>query len=1673
MRNQILNVKSLIFLFVTVLLTYGVQGLSYGQVCNVGDVIAPGESCTYPGSDATFSVLDDGRAQWNIPGLPWWLAWLNQASIEGSLNVSTTVDGVLYKFGASEQADGTWLIEVVGDGGTTPPPPAQKPDLVVEQPTVSKSTLTPGENFTLSAAVKNQGAGSAAATTLRYYRSTDATISTSDTLVGTDNVSGLGASQSSTASISLTVPTSAGTYYYGACVEAVTDESSSDNNCSDAVSITVQHLESDLVVEQLTVSKRTLTPSENFTLSATVTNEGTGSAAATTLRYYRSTDATISTSDTEVGTDSVSGLGADESSAASITLTAPTSAGTYYYGACVEAVTDESSSDNNCSDAVSITVQQSTQPTGQTTYSIGEDIPTLPTGSWSPDTVLGGGGGARVVISGGTTIVTFGNGGAIIDDGITYTCVAAGGCTVEGIRVTQGTIQASGDGSPPPPAQTPNLVVESVQAQPSTVTPGQRFRLYATLRNSGTGQSAATIVRYYRSTDNIISTDDTQLGTGRRNPLAANASIRRFLNVTAPTAPGTYYYGVCVDSVPNESDTANNCSAAVSVIVQQPAQRPDLVIESVQAEPSTVDPGQEFRLSATLRNSGTVQSAATIVRYYRSTDNIISTEDTQLGTGSRNPLAVNATIRRHLTITAPTTAGTYYYGVCVDSVPNESDTANNCSAAVSVIVQRPVPDLVVEQPTVSKDTLTPGENFTLSVTVKNQGAGNAAATMLRYYRSTDATISTSDTEVGTDNVNGLGANQSSAETITLTAPTPTGTYYYGACVEAVTGESRSDNNCSVAVTITITPTQPVGETTYNVGDDIPTLPTGFWFPDAVLGVGGGAEFVFSEGEATITFGDGGTIIEDGITYTCVAAGGCAVEGIRVTQGTIRASGGGSPTQTPDSVVEQPTGIEDGTPLSISTTASLIEATLHRSVVTLTLNGGTYAHSRIDISNALTVSGIDGVRIATSGPAWFGVDRVSDTEITVELGFEGNINTDATLTFTVGASAIAQYNGPELTVQVPVTAVTESVVASTAAPLTETTLHESVVTLTLNGGTYVRSKIDIGNALTVSGIDGVRIATFGPAWFGVDRVSDTEITVELGFEGNINTDATLTFTVGASAIAQYNGPELTVQVPVTAVTESVVASTAAPLTETTLHESVVTLTLNGGTYVRSKIDIGNALTVSGIDGVRIATFGPAWFGVDRVSDTEITVELGFEGNINTDATLTFTVGASAIAQYNGPELTARVSVTAVRAVAFNLSLPAGISLVHVPLKVTTVDGVTKTIESVGDLYDALGGAGIVNFLITYDSQTQEWRSFFVPLDKGTPANAPLADDTGIIVSLRVAVSLHLSGDPLGTDGSSTITLKQDLNLVGLPLRDSKIARVSDLLTLERIGGNVPVIIVPDGGKFKLVRRAGDPGDIEITGGQAFIMSTSREATVDISGAGWTSVSGTAAAPSMAMTGIEVDDVTPILALRGSIVGEDRRLNNTNFRVIVKNRSTGRSVATAAGREHHSHSNMWGSDGVGYQLTDVDLETARAARIGDVLEISAQSSQPLIGVKPLQYTVTAEDVRQGWIQLPSLVAHEIPSETQLLRNYPNPFNPETWIPYHLSNDSDVSLSIYDINGALVRELDLGHQRAGYYTDRSRAAYWDGRNAWGEQVASGIYFYQLRTDDYSQMRKMVIVK
>ena len=201
-----------------------------------------------------------------------------------------------------------------------------------------------------------------------------------------------------------------------------------------------------------------------------------------------------------------------------------------------------------------------------------------------------------------------------------------------------------------------------------------------------------------------------------------------------------------------------------------------------------------------------------------------------------------------------------------------------------------------------------------------------------------------------------------------------------------------------------------------------------------------------------------------------------------------------------------------------------------------------------------------------------------------------------------------------------------------------------------------------------------------------------------------------------------------------------------------------------------------------------------------------------------------------------------------------------------------------------------------------------------------------------------------------------------------------------------------------------------------------------------------------------------------------VNRDGVVNISDLTYVASNiGKTGRHAADVNG------------DGV---VNIVDL-TLVAAKIG-----SADAAAPEVWSRDREVAPTRDQVEQ-WLQearglnlsdpafqrgllvLESLLKALTPKQTALLPNYPNPFNPETWIPYQLSTPADVSVVIYTSDGKLIRQLDIGYQPVGIYHHRSRAAYWDGRNSFGEPVASGIYFYTLTADKYAATRKMLIRK
>ena len=142
-----------------------------------------------------------------------------------------------------------------------------------------------------------------------------------------------------------------------------------------------------------------------------------------------------------------------------------------------------------------------------------------------------------------------------------------------------------------------------------------------------------------------------------------------------------------------------------------------------------------------------------------------------------------------------------------------------------------------------------------------------------------------------------------------------------------------------------------------------------------------------------------------------------------------------------------------------------------------------------------------------------------------------------------------------------------------------------------------------------------------------------------------------------------------------------------------------------------------------------------------------------------------------------------------------------------------------------------------------------------------------------------------------------------------------------------------------------------------------------------------------------------------------------------------------------------------------LTERDASVRRRIALTELENLSDTDPRILFAAKSLRQQLAK--------------AGEIPSDTMLLPNYPNPFNPETWIPYQLADASNVSIFIYNTLGQPVRHLEIGHRHAGRYVEHSDAAYWDGRNDAGELVTSGVYFYSIEAGEFSASRKMVIGK
>ena len=374
---------------------------------------------------------------------------------------------------------------------------------------------------------------------------------------------------------------------------------------------------------------------------------------------------------------------------------------------------------------------------------------------------------------------------------------------------------SGGNSTPPPLDKAPDLVVSSFTANPTTISSRETVSLSATITNSGNLEATSTTLQYYRSPNNNISDSGTPIATDDISNLLANSSSNVTANVTGHIA-GIYYYWACVASIANESNKANNCSTTAIKIT---GPLPDISVSSFSASPTIIRSGETVSLSATITNSGNATADPITLRFFSSpSDNTNDSDDNLVTTDTISSISVDSNANSSVSVTGHKT-GTMYYGVCV-YVAGESNTANNCSITRAVLVG--VPDLGVSV-TATPPTISSGETVSLSAIVTNNGNGTADTTTLRFLRSTDSTISTSDTFL-TDTIiiSNLSANSSANSSASVTGHISSD-MYYGACVVAVADETSITNNCSDSVAITaLQPDLSVGftvsETTIDSGE---------------------------------------------------------------------------------------------------------------------------------------------------------------------------------------------------------------------------------------------------------------------------------------------------------------------------------------------------------------------------------------------------------------------------------------------------------------------------------------------------------------------------------------------------------------------------------------------------------------------------------------------------------------------------------------------------------------------------------------------------------------------------------------------------------------------------------------------------------------------------------------
>ncbi|MEE2911756.1 MAG: FlgD immunoglobulin-like domain containing protein, partial [Candidatus Poribacteria bacterium] len=337
----------------------------------------------------------------------------------------------------------------------------------------------------------------------------------------------------------------------------------------------------------------------------------------------------------------------------------------------------------------------------------------------------------------------------------------------------------------------------------------------------------------------------------------------------------------------------------------------------------------------------------------------------------------------------------------------------------------------------------------------------------------------------------------------------------------------------------------------------------------------------------------------------------------------------------------------------------------------------------------------------------------------------------------------------------------------------------------------------------------------------------------------------------------------------------------------------------------------------------------------------------------------------------------------------------------------------------------------------------------------------------------------------------IDLQLGLNLFSLPLQPINQIGELEQWTAADLADKIPatVIVSMDNGQFvpfiPQVMKNNDGSYLDqgfdLEGGKAYIINVMDDLTLTLNGQPWSnSPSSEGLAQPLRSTETNFDDSSVrrapnrVLAPWTFVISGDLITDSAlSFGFDLSQVSRIVAVDTRTGKE------LIGQlKGNRFHFVLADLTMQPVVMDGQSFDIRAEGVDGNLIAGPFNWQLNADHLQQAYIHQEMTIGDVIPSQTQLLPNYPNPFNPETWIPFELEQASNVQLIIFDSQGHIIRQLDLGHQIAGRYLSKSRAAYWDGYNKLGEQVSSGVYFYTFIAESEQskwlpQTRKMVILK